>query len=223
MTDPVTRDWVWETTILLQESLRDYIVQRIRSRTLASITEAELRKAAFDSHPKPYTDGGLTKVALVAPELLLIIALIPGKEFSPRGPNFKSTVVQVLETIGLVLPRVPGYVLPALAGPAHTGIFQIAARRDQQAMFAEQRLGLNLTLHSGIVWGELDDRSLLRTIVARLSSSVFPDQNFARVARSIVQAAELRQRLIQNQYQKLLMMSPEVKKRFYERFGALLR
>lgn len=64
--DPQARDWVWRTTILLQEMLRDYVVGRIRDCTLPTLTEAELRQTAFDSHPQAYDHGGLARLMLVA-------------------------------------------------------------------------------------------------------------------------------------------------------------
>lgn len=83
MANPKARDWVWRTTILLQEALRNYVVGRIRDCTLPAITEVELRRAAFESHPAAYDMGGLAMLTLVAPELVPVIATIPSRE-SPR-------------------------------------------------------------------------------------------------------------------------------------------
>jgi hypothetical protein len=121
------------------------------------------------------------------------------------------------------MPRVPGYILPELAGPAHTGVFQIAVRRDQQTMQMEQRLGSNLgLLQSAIDRGEVDDIPTLRSIVARLNAKQFPDQGFARQARGVIQAANRREAVIQALYRDLLPRSPELKNKFDNRFRDLL-
>src|SRR5262249_44965808 len=49
MADAEAREWVWRTTIRLQESLRDYVVGRARDGTLGYLTERQLREAAFAS------------------------------------------------------------------------------------------------------------------------------------------------------------------------------
>ena len=71
------RQWVWQTTIFLQEALRDFAVSTVRDGSIRTLTEARLRQAAFDSHPSAYDRGGLAMVALTAPEMIRVIATIP--------------------------------------------------------------------------------------------------------------------------------------------------
>lgn len=97
--DMIGRDWVRNTTILLQEAIRDYIVLRVRSGTIGSLTETELRDAAFDSHPDAYLKGGLLGVIEHSPELLFVILTIPIEEFSPFNPNFQRTINQIIKVI----------------------------------------------------------------------------------------------------------------------------
>lgn len=106
MADETTREWVRRTTILLQEALRDFVVAKVRDGSLPSLTEPELRRAAFASHPRAYDQAGLARVALVAPELLVVIATIPRAEFHPDSADFQATVEQVGETFELVAPEV---------------------------------------------------------------------------------------------------------------------
>ena len=103
--NPTTRQWVWRATILLQEALRDYVVGRIRDGSLPTLTEPQLRRAAFDSHPRAYYRGGLSTVAVVAPVLILVVATIPGAEFSPTSSNCVLSIEQALVTTGLVVSR----------------------------------------------------------------------------------------------------------------------
>lgn len=105
MSNPAGKEWVCRTAVLLQEALRDYIVFRVRNGTIATLSEQQLRKAAFDSHPRAYVNGGLANVALKALWLIWIILTIPAREFLPASPNFPATYKQLIYTLGLVMPR----------------------------------------------------------------------------------------------------------------------
>jgi hypothetical protein len=203
---------VSRTTIKLQEGLRDYVVGRFKSGTLAKITEPELRKAAFDSHPMAYTDGGLATVTLVAPELLDVIVTIPGKEFSPWSANFKSSVQQAFSTLDLVAPRVVGMGLAATAGPAHTGLFARAADMDMRDMLNQQIMPLKLReLQTQIRSGQFDNIPALQTITDRINSTQYPDQGIAMLARQVVQSADDRKRYVAKTYRSLLQLRPDLK------------
>lgn len=152
--DPQGKEWVRNTTIALQEPLRDLIVSRFRAGTLPKLTEAELRSEAFRAHPRAYTKGGLTLVTMLAPELIPVIVSIPGAEFDPRSPNFGASVKQVYYTIKMVAPEMAGMTLAGAAGPAHTGLFRIAADRDMNNFLRlgnmSRSLGdLQMTIRSG--------------------------------------------------------------------------
>jgi hypothetical protein len=207
-----TRNWVMRTTVKLQEALRDYVVARFKAGTLAGITESELREAAFDSHPMAYTDGGLATVALVAPELIKVISLIPRKEFSPASVNFMPSLRQLLSTMDLVAPRVAGLGLAAMAGPAHTGLFARAAQQDMREMLNEQAMAARLLdVQSQIQRGELDDIRTLNTITDRLNATEYPDQSMAALARKVVQSADDRKHYVARTYRSLLMQRPDLR------------
>ena len=95
MRNPTARRWVWKTARLLQEALLDFVLGRMAAGTLEALTEPELRAAAFASHPRAYDRAGLAMVALVAPELIPVIATIPLAELDPRSDNFTLSVQQV--------------------------------------------------------------------------------------------------------------------------------
>jgi len=185
MANPQTAEWVRKTTIALQEPLRDYVLDRFKKGTLGRITEPELRQYAFDCHPAAYTRGGLAMVILVAPELLPVIATIPGAEFDPRSDNYSATIKQIFVTLGLVAPGVIGNALGAMAGPAHTGMLSRAAQTGgMNQVLRDQALGRNLSqLLYSVQRGELDDMNALNAITARLNATEFPDQGFAAFAR----------------------------------------
>ncbi len=200
--DPVVSDWVWKTGILLQEYLRDFILERYRAGTLSSLTEPELRKAAFDSHPKAYTKGGLTLVVITAPELLSEIKNIPKAEFDESSPNYEASKKQVWETIGIVAPEAVGIGLATLAGPAHTGVFRRAMDRDRLEF--QQRINQGRWLgetKKAIVAGEVDRVQWLLQIIARIKATQFPDQAMATEARKVVQAAQTRICVVAHRYQ----------------------
>jgi hypothetical protein len=223
MSNPTTKQWVWLTTIRLQEALRDYVVGRIRDRSLPSLTEPELRQAAFNSHPQAYDRGGLATVVLVAPELIPIIATIPGAEFNPTAENFGPTVRQVFVTLALVSSKVAGAALATTAGPAHTRIFRWAVHQDQQRFLNQLAIARELSnLKVLINGGELDHIPWLDEIIARLNAREFPDQGFAQLAREVVQIAQKRRyQLVQN-YNTLMNQSPEVRSRVERAFPGIL-
>jgi hypothetical protein len=224
MANAKARDWVWRTTILLQEALRDYVVGRVRNCTLAAIREAELRAAAFNSHPAAYDMAGLTMLAMVAPELMHIIATIPGREFSPMSENFTATITQVLETVARMSPQIVGNSLAALAGPAHTGLFARAAQQDQRRFLDEMALSRELgALRIKIDGGDVDYIPALDRIIAGLNAREFPDQGFARAARELIEAAEGRRRMLMESTNRLLQQSPPVRARVEAAFPNLLR
>lgn len=230
MANSATREWVRSTTIFLQQALLNYITGRQRLGTLGKITEPELRDAAFASHAKAYTDGGLAMVACTAPELLPIIGLIPSREFKYSLLDLviygqlawvtNPTLRQVLETIIRVSAKLPGYVLPALAGPAHTGLFRIAMARDAEALQTELRLGRKLhELQQAIFQGKLDDIQTLTILIANLNAKQFPDDNIAAFARLVVSSAEARRGALRQYYRNLLPSSPKIQKEFDANYG----
>jgi hypothetical protein len=221
--NPTTSEWVRRTGIRLQEAIRDYLVGRIRDGTLPALTEPELRRAAFDSHPRCYDQGGLALVVAAAPELIPLIATIPGAEFDPRSENFWPTVAQVFATLGRIAPQVTGIGLATLAGPAHTGVFPRAIQQDQRRFQNELALSRELgQIRASIEAGQVDHVPWLNEIIARLNAREFPDQGFARFARQVVEAAQLRKGMLQADYRTLLQQSPEVRSRVTAEFPDLL-
>lgn len=224
MANPQARDWVWRTTILLQEALRDYVVGRVEDGTLPSLTEPELRSAAFDSHPAAYDMGGLAMLSLTAPELVPVIATIPGREFLPTSENFGPTVVQVFVTLDRIVPKMAGSSLAALAGPAHTGILARAARMDQQRMSDDLHLSRELaSIKAALERGELDTVPALDRIIAKLNARQLPDQGFAQWAREVIQIAQARRQALVQKSNTILQQSPAVRSRAERAFPYLLQ
>lgn len=221
--DPIAKKWVWRTTILLQEAIRDYIVKRIRDCSITTLSEPQLRQAAFLSHPRAYDRGGLASVVLLAPELIPIIATIPGAEFLPTSPNFSPTIMQVFGTLGLVAPKVAGGAMASVAPPAHTGIVSRGIKQSQQRVLNEMAISRELgNLKNLIKQGKLDHIPWLNQTITQLNTREFPNQGFARFAREVIQTAQDRkQHLIQN-YNILLNQSPDVRNRINQKFQNLL-
>jgi len=221
--NPITRQWVWRTTIFLQEALRDYVVRRIRDCSLPRLTEQELRQAAFDSHPQAYDRGGLATVVLVAPDLIPVVATIPAAEFSPTSVNFDRTVEQVFVTLRLVLPKVTGGGLAATAGPVHTGVLGRAVAQDQRRFLNEIAMSRELdSLRNLINRGKLDHIPWLNQTISQLNARQFPDQGFARAARDVINVAEARKRQLIQNYNNLLKQSSDVRSRINQMFPNVL-
>jgi hypothetical protein len=219
-----SQQWVWRTTIRLQEALRDYVVGRIHNCTLPSLSEAELRRAAFNSHPAAYDRGGLAMVVLTAPELALVIATIPAAEFMPTSDDFGPTVEQVFVTLGRVVPQLVGNVLAASAGPAHTGILRRAVEMDQRRLLNEIAIVRELgSIKAAIERGDVDHIPLLDRVISQLNLREFPNQGFAQAAREVVDAATARRRTLINRLNQWFMQSPDLRRRVNERFPNVVR
>lgn len=203
------RKWVEETTVKLQEALTEYIAKRFASGTLGGIAERELREAAFDSHPKAYTDGGLPTVVLLDPLLVPIIAWIPKKEFNPRAPSFRATIRQVLITAAMVAPGAMG-MLVAAAMPAHSGLFQVAAARDARRYLDLVNFGSRLgEIRSAIQSGRLDYEPWLDELIAQLNRGRYDSQDAARAVREVIGLAENRKKYVRQQHEELLKGAPQ--------------
>ena len=224
MASAVAKAWVWKTTILLQEGLRDFVVDRVRRGTLGTLTEAELRRAAFATHPSAYDTAGLSMLALVEPRLLIVISTIPMKEFDPRSRNFGPTITQVFDTLDVVAPRAVGIGLAAAAGPAHSGLLRIAVQKDRQELLAELAVGRELdAVRTRIARGEVDHVPLLDEIIDRLNARQFYDMGAARAARQVVDEALRRRQELVQAYQRDLARSPEVRMRVLQAYPAALQ
>lgn len=209
--NPEAREWVRSTTVALQEPLRDYVVARFRAGTLQSLTEGDLRTFAFSVHPVAYVQGGLTMVALTAPEMIPIIASIPSAQFNPLSGNFGATISQVLTTMEMVIPQAVGMSLAALV-PVHSGLLAGAARRDAQSF--QQDMALNRWLGETklqIDAGNLDQFSLLNALTVRLNATQFKDQGMAHAARQLVAAIDARKRSLAKYYRDQLSKNPALR------------
>jgi hypothetical protein len=217
------RAWVENTTVALQEALVAFIVQRYRAGTLGTLTEPELRRAAFDSHPACYDDSGLTMVAMLDPLLIFVIATIPSKEFSPWSENFEASWKQVLQAIGLTL-RTGTAVGMASVMPAHSGFLRRAAavdaRRHRESMMLSQQLA---SLRHRIETASFDHLPWLDQIIVGLERRRFPDEGSRRAAAEVVEAAYRRRSLLRQRYRELYnMASPEVRARMRQKYPEIV-
>lgn len=207
-TNTNVQNWVWKTTIKLQEELRDFIVQAYRENKLnpdrypSSLLKKDLKEAAFKSHSKAYVSGGLTIVAMLAPNMTNHILQIAGAEFSPLSPNFMASVQQVLDTIEKVIPEMSGVAMATLAGPAHTRSLQYAHQMDMMntAWGKKQVIDALNRLKGAIGRRELDAPPILDEIIRRLNAREFPDMGTAKLAREVIRAAQTRKNALSYTY-----------------------
>jgi hypothetical protein len=208
--NPTTRAWVWRTTMFLQTYLRLYIVKQYEQGTLGTMTEAELRVAAFQSHPRAYTRGGLTLVVLISPHLLGMITAIPSAEFS--GANSSSSWAQAVQTARLVMPEAIGMTFAGLAGPAHTGLFSRAAEQDRVAFQRRMQLGDMLDrLKRAVLSGKLDRIAWLESATTQLNHTEYPDQAMSKFAGEVAAAANARKKQLAARYREDIRFLPELR------------
>ena len=210
-TNANVQNWVWKTTIKLQEELRDFIVQAYSEERLYPssnyywadrVLNSNLKEAAFKSHSKAYVSGGLTIVAMLSPDALWRIGHIPQTELSPLSPNFKASVQQVLDTIEKVIPEMAGVAMATLAGPAHTRSLQYAHQMDMMntAWGKKQVIDALNRLKGAIRRRELDAPPILDEIIRRLNAREFPDMGTAKLAREVIRAARTRKEALSYTY-----------------------
>jgi len=209
--DPAGRAWIRRTLLLLQIALKDFILERYRSGKLATLTEPEFRRAAFDSHPRAYTEGGLTMVVMLSPRLAAHVATIPAVEFKPTSENFGSTVAQVIITSGMVMPRAVAMLLATAAGPAHTGIFAHAMASDRARLNAEMNLGWTIFETRRIIAAGLcDNVSLLDRLRTAVSTIEIPNASLAAAARSLLATIDARRAYVRARYQAEVKIDPDL-------------
>jgi hypothetical protein len=204
------QNWIWKTTIKLQEELRDFIVQAYGDMRLYPSSKfywvdrdlkEKLKEAAFKSHSKAYVSGGLTIVAMLSPDALWRIGHIPHAEFSPLSPNCMASFKQVLDTIEKVIPEMAGVAMATLAGPAHTRSLQRAHHMDMNTAWGKMQVidALNW-LKGAIGRRELDVPPILDEIIRRLNAREFPDMGTAKLAREVIRAAQTRKKALSYTY-----------------------
>jgi len=201
MGNPTTQRWVWRTTILLQQALADFVINKYRDGSLASVDEPALRQAAFSSHPSAYTAAGLEQVALLAPELLLTIVSIPEE----------LRVKQASETAVMVAPKALATLLAAAAGPAHTRSFSRAAAMDRRAFAARLQLSdyLNRLRHD-IQADRYQSISTLDGITRQLLAHGLPDHQMARIAGAVVHTANQKKSELAARFAREIEARPEL-------------
>lgn len=217
------RTWVENTTVALQEALIAFIVQRYKAGTLGTLTEPELRQAAFDSHPACYNDSGLAKVAMLDPALILVIATIPKKEFSPSSENFWASWKQVFEAIGLVVPTGAAVGIASIM-PAHSGFLRRAAAVDARRYRESLMLGQQLaSFRHRIETASFDHLPWLDQIIVGLERRRFQDEGSRRAAAEVVEAAYRRRNLLKQRYRELYNRAPpDVRARMRQRYPEIV-
>ena len=206
--------WVHRTLLLLQTELMEFILARYKSGTLDKLTEAELRAAAFESHPKAYTEGGLTMVILMDPPLMpnvRTIISIPAKEFFPNSPTFGPTIRQLVATAQIVIPQGVATALAGIAGPAHNQTLGYAFARDQRAFLdllaQTQRLAV---IEDSVKSGFCDHIGLLLKLKQSILLTRFDDPGLSHYAAALVNAIDARIVYVRSRYHREVAVDPEL-------------
>jgi hypothetical protein len=213
--DLAGREWIQRTLLLLQQAIKAFIMQRYRAGTLGRLTERELRQAAFDSHPRAYTEGGLTMVVMLSPGLALHVASIPAVEFSPTSANFGATVVQVFATATMVAPRAVGLLLATAAGPAHTGGLAQAMATDRARATAEMNQGMALAeARRAVNSGRCDNVTVLERLKTAVAGAEMTDHSLQVGARILLNEIDVRRAVIVRRYKKEIDLDPSLRRIF---------
>jgi hypothetical protein len=195
--DLVSREWLQRTRILLQESLRDFMVREYAAGRLPRLTESRLRKAAFDSHPDCYLQGGLSRVVLRSPWLIPVIMAVPAKEFHPQAESSGATYWQALVTGVSAAGEVSAEVLiPSLN------------EGEMDALALYQMPTLLEDLGKRLQEGEFDHLPTLEMILRALQMRRYPTVELRLQAEKVIDVAKDRVAIVQNIYRDIESSSP---------------
>ncbi len=216
MNNHTTKNWILKATVILQEILRDFIVQKIQDGTLPS--EQQIRNAAFDSHSVAYTQAGLLNVVLKEPFLLHIILLIPIKEFSQKSDDFEKTIVELFETILILTPSLCGIFTKSasliefpLVGPVHARIIEESGSKVCLTLQFILTREFSI-LKQRIDEGRLDYIPWLDDIIEKLDNLHIPEnERLNELILIVTRAILMRRRHIVKKLNDILKHSPELK------------
>jgi hypothetical protein len=215
--DPAGAQWVQRTLLLLQDELHRYILGRYQAGTLGTITADQLRDAAFDSHPKAYTQAGLSMIVLLSPGLTKEISLIPATEYKPTSPGFGRTVKQVAITTTIIVPEIIATALAAFSGPAHNQSFQVASARDFAAFQNDRLASIKLDqIRILVQQGQCDHLDTLDALRAALESTTFADEGADNFAATVIDEIESRAAYVNLRYQRESSRDRELRDIFQE-------
>lgn len=215
--NPAGAQWVQRTLLFLQDELHKYIMARFRAGTLGTITADQLRDAAFDSHPKAYTQAGLTMVALVSRGLLKEIVQIPATEYRPTSPGFGRTVKQVAITTTIVVPEIIANVVGTFSGPAHNQSWRVASARDAASFQNDRLASIKLDqIRILVKQGQCDHLDTLDALRASLESTTFADEGADNFAATVVQEIARRAAYVNLRYQRESARDRELRDIFQE-------
>lgn len=215
--DPAGAQWVQRTLRLLQDELHKYILERFRAGTLGTITADQLRDAAFDSHPKAYTQAGLSMIVLLSPGLTKEIAQIPATEYRPTSPGVGRTIKQIAITTTIIVPEIIANTLAALSGPAHTQSWQIASARDAASFQNDRLASIKLDqIRILVKQGQCDHLDTLDALRASLESTTFADEGADNFAGTVVREIERRAAYVNMRYQRESARDRELRDIFRE-------
>lgn len=193
--------WVRRTLTLLQETLRHVILERFRGRTLAKLTEPELRRAAFASHAQAYTAGGIALVSLLSPSAALHVLSIAGSEMAPSSPNFAASLLQVGETLLRNVPTTAAMLMETFAGPGHVGYLPRAMAADRASTTEGLRLGTQLAETAKAVRrGRVDHVGLLTQLRDAVCRDEYQNGALTALAGALAHDLEQRAQLVRSRY-----------------------
>jgi hypothetical protein len=202
------RAWVRRTLVLLQEALRDFIVERFQKRTLAALNEVALRKAAFESHARAYTDDGVALVGMLSPGLAWHVLGLAGGEMIPGTPNFGTSILQVGETLLRNVPTCAAALIESGA-PAHSGHLRRALATDRARLMEGTQLGTNLAEGAKAVRrGRLDHVGLLDSLRRGVLRTEYPNRALSALAAALVDTVAQRREYVQTRYRSEVASDP---------------
>ncbi len=212
--DPSASKWVRSTTVKLQESILQYLVESIENGSIRNLTESRLRKAAFDSHPTCYDDAGLAMVMILAPGLIPTIISIPKKEFSPKSASFGATIMQAYLASKLVTAKISEIVIESFMPYEQNYVIkQFYNAEDYQLGQREMTYKILLRIRSKLANRQIDGIDALKRVIDLMEEMDFENLPESRnIALSNIQVASARIREIEAENGRLLILAnPELR------------
>lgn len=207
----VSAAWVKNSTIKIQEKIRDGIVDSLTKNKTGKISEVELRGLGNKAMNSVYDDQGIKMIIAIAPELLPIFQTLPGRASLNYSHYFKDLVS---ETFCILETFIPSMIQQFTSGtdlPEFKSDIRMYSNRYKGIYTDSNELQkMTFILCANLSTGVLDHPDLLNFIYDSLKFNHLIDHDQARLAQKIILNIQGRMSFVDNFYKPLRLIRPHM-------------
>ncbi len=211
MNNPTSASWIKLTTVKLQETIRDFVIDSLQKGKSGKITDIELRSCVNRAYSYIYDDQSINSIIELAPELLPILKTMQGRETLTFSTNFRDILNSTLGALETFIPGMIDSFTSCNDLPEFKGEIKMYFNRTRTVYPDEQTMNRNLfTVSSNLMGGKLDDREVLNYFVNQLKFKNFTDELHSKMSREIVLKSQTRLSRLENYYAPLRIIRPNM-------------